>query len=109
MKSQKLTITKVNVLKLQLLNNTKFKQHMTTKQTCIDLSNKCKLLNKYFNLKKETVDTQKRIREIRKILNMNIQDKPTKLGYEKLLIKNQEKVDKNKELILEIKKIVECE
>ncbi len=40
---------------------------------------------------------------------MNIQDKPTKLGYEKLLIKNQEKVDKNKELILEIKKIVECE
>lgn len=81
----------------------------TNNETCLQLSNKCKLLNKYFDLKRETDTTQKRIREIKRILNMDIQDNPTKTGYEELLIKNQEKVNKNKELILEIKKIVECE
>lgn len=77
-------------------------------ESCFELSNRCELFDKYSKLMKDTNTSQKRIREIKKILNMNIQDEPTKIGYTEILKENQEKLNKNKELILQMRKSIKC-
>jgi len=82
---------------------------MTTKESCFKLSNRCDLLNRYENLRIEIDRNQRLMRKSKKILDMGIQHEPTKKGFEELIIKTQEKIAKNKELMTQLKKTIECE
>jgi len=82
---------------------------MTTKESCFKLSNRCDLLNRYENLRIDTNRNQRLMRKSKKTLDIGIQHKPTKKEFEELIIRTQEKITKNKELMSQLKKNIECE
>ncbi len=81
---------------------------MTTKESCLKLSNRCDLLNIYENLRIDIDRNRRLMRKSKKMLDMGIQHEPTKRGFEELIIKTQEKIVKNKELMLQLKKNIKC-